>query len=233
MLSEYHHIALLNLLEQLRLHKLKWKRPSSSILFGGADLQSGGIHSQFYPSIVSSSWSTIVTESIAQLRASIDNIQFKQVQTRESVDDLKAELSKKITRLEIALAQSTSRKDMVFRALINDVQQRSLLLFVLNFQKSLPISIEGVKTKMGKRVVVVRILKIEEDREVVEEAAVNHQRKEVDLTKEEEAEAQFRSQQQRKLILFVERDFRSDEDFDKERKREESVKEKGLEAYIV
>ncbi|KZV34512.1 hypothetical protein F511_27861 [Dorcoceras hygrometricum] len=37
MLSEAHRIALLNFLEQLRLHKLKWTRPSSSILVGGSD----------------------------------------------------------------------------------------------------------------------------------------------------------------------------------------------------
>ncbi|KZV58383.1 hypothetical protein F511_15506 [Dorcoceras hygrometricum] len=42
------------------------------------------------------SQSTHFIESTAQLRASIDQIQFEQVQTMESVDDLKAELSKKM-----------------------------------------------------------------------------------------------------------------------------------------
>ncbi|KZV47082.1 putative beta-1,3-galactosyltransferase 3 [Dorcoceras hygrometricum] len=67
--------------------------------------------------------STNLTESTAQLRASIDRIQFEQVQTTESIDDLKAELSKKITSLEIALAQSTSCQEMVFRAQPNDVRR--------------------------------------------------------------------------------------------------------------
>ncbi|KZV45150.1 hypothetical protein F511_22272 [Dorcoceras hygrometricum] len=145
------------------------------------------------------------TESTAQLRDSIDHIQFEQVQNRESVDDLKHELTKNITGLEIALAQSTSRQEMVFSALTNDfrreVQIQKVVLtqqmtafrletqegITINFQKSLPISIEGVMTKRGKIVVVVHSLKIEEDQEVVE-AAVNHLRKEVDHTKEEGAE---------------------------------------------
>ncbi|KZV28542.1 hypothetical protein F511_40414 [Dorcoceras hygrometricum] len=63
--------------------------------------------------------STDFTESTAQLRASIDQIQLEQVHTRERVVELKYELSQKITKLELAFAQSTLRQDMVFRAQIN------------------------------------------------------------------------------------------------------------------
>ncbi|KZV50350.1 dystroglycan-like [Dorcoceras hygrometricum] len=259
LLSEPHCIALINLLEQLQLHKLKWTRPSSSNLFGGADVHSGDIHSQFYQRVSSTSWvrsllfigdswivlqgadpkpmrlawpiiskpkkqlpqrpfvdafapicafiepvqdidsrrpysvifqmnwaelvqmlfsvlfldiysqwisdsspysspsssssssssytsssdspihfsedhpqfdmpttdfpSNDFTESTAQLRASIDQIQFEQVQTREHVEELKYDLSTKITKPELAFAQSTSRQKMVYRALFNDVQR--------------------------------------------------------------------------------------------------------------
>ncbi|KZV25316.1 protein tipD [Dorcoceras hygrometricum] len=152
----------------------------------------------------------LTAESTSQLRASIDNIQFEKVQTRDSVDDLKDELSKKITSLELALEKSTSREEMVFRAQLKEVRrevqiqkatltqeltafrletQEALLLFVLHFQKSFPISIEGVMTKMGKIVEVVRSLKIEADLEVVEVAEVNLVRKEEDHTKEDEAKS--------------------------------------------
>ncbi|KZV27014.1 Leucine-rich repeat receptor-like protein kinase family protein [Dorcoceras hygrometricum] len=191
LLSEAHSILLINLLEQLRQHRLEWTRPSSSKMFGGADVHSGGIHSQFYPIVTSTSWHglnaegfvdffiqldiklissssssessssstssssssssesrmiftddipqikipTVVlptdfTESTAQLRESIDQIRF------ESVDELKAELSQKITKLELAFAQSTSWS--------------ASKLFVPNSQKSLPILIEGVMTKKGE-----------------------------------------------------------------------------------
>ncbi|KZV30358.1 mucin-2-like [Dorcoceras hygrometricum] len=115
------------------------------------------------------------------LRASIDQIQFEQVQTRETIGELKAELSQKITKLELAFAQSTSRQDMVFRA---------SLLFVPNSQKSLPISIEDVMKKRGKEVVVVNSLKIEADLLEVEvvESEVNLLREEVVRTEEEGVE---------------------------------------------
>ncbi|KZV14036.1 hypothetical protein F511_44562 [Dorcoceras hygrometricum] len=251
--------------------KLEWTRPSFSKLFGGVDVYSGGIHSQFYPNIISTSWvrplisidgswqvvegadlkparlamprisrpkrklpqrpfvdafapicifiepvqdldsrrpySTIVqrnwaeiytdvvqfslfghlkpvddipqtsqmlptvvlptdfAESIAQLHASIDQIKIEQLQTRDSIDELKAALSGKITRLEMAFVQSTSRQDMVFRAEINDVrkeiqmQKAALMQELTDFRletqeglntlraqllKSLPILIEDV-----------------------------------------------------------------------------------------
>ncbi|KZV46714.1 hypothetical protein F511_37878 [Dorcoceras hygrometricum] len=131
------------------------------------------------------------------------------VQTRESIDELKAE-KQKITRLELAFAQSTSRQDMVFRAQINDVLRevqvqkavltqeltafhwklrRASLLFVPNSQKSLPISIEGVMTKRGKEVVVVRSLKVKADLDLeVVEVATNLLKEEVDLIEEVEVE---------------------------------------------
>ncbi|KZV23694.1 hypothetical protein F511_31297 [Dorcoceras hygrometricum] len=227
LLSEAHRILLIHLLEQLRQHRLKWTRPSSSKLFGGTDVQSGGkflqldgssssdsrIHfiddipqaSQMLPTVV---LPTDFTESVSQLHASIDQIKFEQVQTRECVEELKAALSQKITRLEMAFAQSSSHQVMVFRDEINDVfkeiqiqkaallqeltafrleTQEGLKLFMLNCLKSLPILIEGVIKKMGKRVVEVHGLKTEADLVVVEEAAVNLQEKEVDLIEEEEA----------------------------------------------
>ncbi|KZV24640.1 hypothetical protein F511_27251 [Dorcoceras hygrometricum] len=56
LLSEAHSISLINLLEQLKQHRLEWTRPSRSWLFGGSSVQSGGIHSQFYPNVTSTSW---------------------------------------------------------------------------------------------------------------------------------------------------------------------------------
>ncbi|KZV41725.1 hypothetical protein F511_35564 [Dorcoceras hygrometricum] len=73
------------------------------------------------PTVVFSS--TDFTEATERLRASIDLIQLEQLQTRERVEELKSELSQKITKLELAFAQSTSRQDMVYRALLNDVQR--------------------------------------------------------------------------------------------------------------
>ncbi|KZV33798.1 hypothetical protein F511_30510 [Dorcoceras hygrometricum] len=55
-LSVAHRLALIKLVEQLKLHKLEWTRPSTSHLFGGAVDQSRGIHSQFYPNFSSTSW---------------------------------------------------------------------------------------------------------------------------------------------------------------------------------
>ncbi|KZV44904.1 hypothetical protein F511_27029 [Dorcoceras hygrometricum] len=52
-----------------------------------------------------------------------DVINSVQVQNRERVEELKSELSQKITKLELAFAQSTSQQDMVFRAQINDVRR--------------------------------------------------------------------------------------------------------------
>ncbi|KZV23702.1 hypothetical protein F511_32104 [Dorcoceras hygrometricum] len=52
-----------------------------------------------------------------------DQIQLEQVQTRERVEELKSKLSQKVTKLELAFAQSTSRHDMVFRAQINEVRK--------------------------------------------------------------------------------------------------------------
>ncbi|KZV32694.1 myosin-4-like [Dorcoceras hygrometricum] len=63
------------------------------------------------------------TESTAQLRASIDQIQVEQVQPRERVEELKSGLSQKITKFDLAFAQSTSRQDMIYRDLFNDVQR--------------------------------------------------------------------------------------------------------------
>ncbi|KZV26526.1 protein tipD [Dorcoceras hygrometricum] len=176
LLSEAHSISLINLLEQLRQHRLKWTRPSTSKLFRGTDVQSGGVHSQFYPSVQSTSWPDIqiisssssydsstssssesstsfssrssidspmqftedipqtslptdvapptdYTESISQLQAFIDKIQFEQVQTRDDVDELKAALSSKITGLEMPFAHSSTHQERIFRAQIYDVRQ--------------------------------------------------------------------------------------------------------------
>ncbi|KZV53732.1 hypothetical protein F511_28509 [Dorcoceras hygrometricum] len=60
---------------------------------------------------------------VIPFRASIDHIQLEKVQTRDSIDELKAELTQKITKLELAFAQSIARQDMVFRAQINEVRQ--------------------------------------------------------------------------------------------------------------
>ncbi|KZV53158.1 ent-copalyl diphosphate synthase 2-like [Dorcoceras hygrometricum] len=107
--------------------------------------------------------------------------------------------------------QSRSHQEMVFRAEMTfckdihiqkdaltqeltafhlEKHRRSSILFVLNCLKSLPILIEGVMTKRGKRVVEVHSLKIEANLVVVEEAAANLQGKEVDLIEEEEAGVQ-------------------------------------------
>ncbi|KZV41503.1 hypothetical protein F511_34853 [Dorcoceras hygrometricum] len=61
LLSEAHSISLINLLEQLKQHRLEWTRPSSSKLFGGADVYSGGIHSHFYSNVTSTSWEGLNT----------------------------------------------------------------------------------------------------------------------------------------------------------------------------
>ncbi|KZV48110.1 hypothetical protein F511_15765 [Dorcoceras hygrometricum] len=50
LLSDAHRIALEKLMEQLKIHKLEWTRPSISSLFG-ADIQRGGILSRFHPSV--------------------------------------------------------------------------------------------------------------------------------------------------------------------------------------
>ncbi|KZV16026.1 hypothetical protein F511_18535 [Dorcoceras hygrometricum] len=70
-----HHVALIKLLEQLRQHKLKWTRPSSSNLFGGDVDQSRGIHAQYqlvqdldsrrpYSAIVQRKWAEICTDVV-------------------------------------------------------------------------------------------------------------------------------------------------------------------------
>ncbi|KZV18289.1 hypothetical protein F511_32210 [Dorcoceras hygrometricum] len=63
------------------------------------------------------------TESFAQLRASIDKIQFEQIQTRDDVDELKVALSSKIKGLEMRFAQVSSHQDMLLRAQIHDVRK--------------------------------------------------------------------------------------------------------------
>ncbi|KZV19127.1 hypothetical protein F511_32096 [Dorcoceras hygrometricum] len=196
MLLRKFFISLINMLEQLRQHKLEWTLSSCSKLFGGTVVQSGGIHSQFYPDVTSTSWvrsllfidgswhveegadqkrvrlsrprisrpkrpySMIVQRHWAELctdivkfllfghlqpvgtynpcrdivvggsvldtetlHASIDHIKFEQVQARYSVDELKAALSQKITRLEMGFAQSSSHQEMVFRAETNDIRK--------------------------------------------------------------------------------------------------------------
>ncbi|KZV50210.1 hypothetical protein F511_21125 [Dorcoceras hygrometricum] len=67
LISKAHSISLINLLEQLK--RLEWTRPSSSKLFGGADVYSRGVHSHFYPSVVSTSW-----EGLNTLRAQLSEI---------------------------------------------------------------------------------------------------------------------------------------------------------------
>ncbi|KZV26631.1 hypothetical protein F511_34675 [Dorcoceras hygrometricum] len=67
--------------------------------------------------------STDYTKSFAQLRASVDKIQFEQIQTRVYVDKLKAALSSKITGLEMRFAQVSSQHDMLLRAQIHDVRK--------------------------------------------------------------------------------------------------------------
>ncbi|KZV22266.1 hypothetical protein F511_22176 [Dorcoceras hygrometricum] len=190
MLSDAHRLALIKLVEQLRLHKLEWTRPSTSNMFGGAVDRSRNIHSQFYSNVSSTSWvrslifideSWQVVEGAnpkpARLTRTFISIQKKPLpqrtfvdafaqsafssnqsrtsiledltlrlfrgigrkfvqmlfsfhfldifnqRTRERIEELKSELSQKITKLELAFAQSTSRQDMVFRAKINDVRK--------------------------------------------------------------------------------------------------------------
>ncbi|KZV26584.1 HXXXD-type acyl-transferase family protein [Dorcoceras hygrometricum] len=60
------------------------------------------------------------TESFALLRASVDKIQFEQIQTR---DELKAALSSNITGLEMMFAQVSTQQDMLLRAQIHDVRK--------------------------------------------------------------------------------------------------------------
>ncbi|KZV36940.1 hypothetical protein F511_25765 [Dorcoceras hygrometricum] len=162
LLSEAHSISLINLLEQLKKHRLEWTRTCSSKLFGGADVYTRGIHSKFYPNVTSTSWDctealdevcvdvvqfslfghlqpmdeipqtsqiampTVVLptdfiDSIAQLRASVDQIRLEQLSTYDSIDELKAALSGKITNLEMAFAQTNTRQDMIFRAEMHDI----------------------------------------------------------------------------------------------------------------
>ncbi|KZV35961.1 hypothetical protein F511_33941 [Dorcoceras hygrometricum] len=56
MLSDAHHIALKQLMEQMRQHKLKWIRPSSSNLFEGAIVQCGAIFARSNTTIRSNYW---------------------------------------------------------------------------------------------------------------------------------------------------------------------------------
>ncbi|KZV36752.1 hypothetical protein F511_26925 [Dorcoceras hygrometricum] len=55
---------------------------------------------------------TDFTDSISQLRASIDQIRLEQLSTLDSIDELKAALSGKITGLEMGFAQASSHKEM-------------------------------------------------------------------------------------------------------------------------
>ncbi|KZV24744.1 kinesin-related protein [Dorcoceras hygrometricum] len=63
------------------------------------------------------------TESFAQLRTCVDQIQLEQVRTRDDIAELKAALSSKITNLEAAFAHASANQERVFRNQIYDFQQ--------------------------------------------------------------------------------------------------------------
>ncbi|KZV52930.1 hypothetical protein F511_18042 [Dorcoceras hygrometricum] len=66
---------------------------------------------------------TDFTESFAHIRATVDKIHLKQVQTLEDVDDLKAVISSRISHLETTLQNDSTHHGCVFRNLIHNVQQ--------------------------------------------------------------------------------------------------------------
>ncbi|KZV58211.1 hypothetical protein F511_03896 [Dorcoceras hygrometricum] len=189
---------------QLRQHKLKCTRPSSSTLFGGATVQSGGIHSQFYPTIVSTSWirslifidgSWIIVQGADPNPARIALPNFskskKQLPQRPFVDDLAP------ICVFIEIVQDTDSQIMAYINRGRDDKKREDSSSGPQPDRSRPGGGSSSET-----------------------------------SKKGGGSYKFRSLQQRKLILFVERDFRSDEDMDKESKREVFVKEKDLEACI-
>ncbi|KZV25499.1 hypothetical protein F511_07209 [Dorcoceras hygrometricum] len=71
----------------------------------------------------SSSSASHFTESIAQLRASINQIKLEQLSTLDSIDELKAALSGKIIGLEMAFSQTNTRHDMIFRTEMHDIRK--------------------------------------------------------------------------------------------------------------
>ncbi|KZV53085.1 hypothetical protein F511_15832 [Dorcoceras hygrometricum] len=128
LLSEAHSSSLIKLMEQLKQHILeRHSRVSQSFQYissSSSSASSVSIRPRSPDAIPSSSSSSAsrthftehipqtsmpifvvhsadYTESFAQLRASVDKIQFEQIQTRDDVDELKAALSSKITGPEM------------------------------------------------------------------------------------------------------------------------------------
>ncbi|KZV17871.1 hypothetical protein F511_02718 [Dorcoceras hygrometricum] len=66
---------------------------------------------------------TYFTNSISQLRDAIDQIKLEQLSTLDSIDELKAAFSGKITNLEIAFAQTNTRQDLIFRMEMHALRQ--------------------------------------------------------------------------------------------------------------
>ncbi|KZV34449.1 myosin-4-like [Dorcoceras hygrometricum] len=89
---------------------------SASLIYFTEDIPQTSMPTVFVPSAE-------FTESFAQLRASVDQIQLEQVRTRDDVAELKAALSSKITDLEAAFAHASTYQERVFRNKIYDVQQ--------------------------------------------------------------------------------------------------------------
>ncbi|KZV57423.1 hypothetical protein F511_04860 [Dorcoceras hygrometricum] len=63
------------------------------------------------------------TESFAHLRATIDKIHLKQVRTLKDIDDLKAVLTSRMSRLETSVQNVSTHHENIFRHLIRAVQQ--------------------------------------------------------------------------------------------------------------
>ncbi|KZV42681.1 hypothetical protein F511_15888 [Dorcoceras hygrometricum] len=92
-----------------------------------AGLKSTGANFYEIPKTSQISMPTVVlpidfTDSIAQLRASIDQIRLEKLSTFNNIDKLKAALSGKITNLEMAFSQTNTRQDIIFRTEIHDIR---------------------------------------------------------------------------------------------------------------
>ncbi|KZV47478.1 histone-lysine N-methyltransferase 2D-like [Dorcoceras hygrometricum] len=71
---------------------------------------------------------TDLTKSFALLRTSVNQISLELLQTNDSIDDLKTNLSSRIYNLESVFADANTRHEEVFRGLINNAQQEEISL---------------------------------------------------------------------------------------------------------
>ncbi|KZV38926.1 diaminopimelate decarboxylase [Dorcoceras hygrometricum] len=121
--------------------------------------------------------STDYTEAFAQIRATVDKISLEQFQTRFHIDELKANLSKKISNLETAFHTASDNQDRVV------LVQNNVLRKEMQVQKAALGKIAAVEVCSLLTIVADLDLEIVEE---VEAAAVNRQGKEeVDIEEEE------------------------------------------------